>query len=183
MEEQELIRKAQKGKRDALEIIYRKHAPRMLSICRRYTHSQMEAEDILQEGFIKVFTKIHTFKSQSPLEKWIERIMVNTALSAWRKNKKLRETQSLEADSKYTEDLAEPEPSVIQNISSQKLYEAIASLPEKYRYVFNLFAIEGYSHRDIAQLLNIQESTSRSQYTRARKKLVQILKPHKQAIQ
>ena len=131
-------------------------------MCLRYADNREMAEDFLQDGFIKVFSSIRSYSYEGSFEGWMRRIFVNTALEALRKNDLLRNGVELDA----LEPQQEADYSAVEKISADELMELIAQLPPGFRTVFNMFAIEGYSHREIAETLNINESTSRSQYTR-----------------
>ena len=138
-------------------------------VCLRYTKGVDEAEDILQEGFIKVFNAIKSFRQEAKLETWITRIMVNTALNAQRKKMYLYPMVDVE-------DLHLPEQEIsLSGIHFKQLLELIQSLPQGCQIVFNMFAIEGYSHKEIAELLGISEGTSKSQFARAKSLLQQKL--------
>ena len=128
--------------------------------------------DSLQDGFIKVFSSIRSYSYEGSFEGWMRRIFVNTALEALRKNDLLRNGVELNA----LEPQQEADYSAVEKISADELMELIAQLPPGFRTVFNMFAIEGYSHREIAETLNINESTSRSQYTRAKRLLQKWIK-------
>ncbi|MEM6261191.1 MAG: sigma-70 family RNA polymerase sigma factor [Bacteroidota bacterium] len=146
--------------------LYELFAPKMMAVCYRYARNQAEAEDMLQEGFIKVFQNLKRYTFKGSLEGWIRRIMVNTAIDLLRKHKYFqKETDIEEAD---VEEFAEFS---IDRLEMEYLLKIIQELPTGYRVVFNLYAIEGYSHKEIGQQLKISESTSRSQYTRARSML------------
>lgn len=153
--------------RQCQQEVFRLFAGKMLVVCRRYTRHRMEAEDVLQDAFIKVFDNMATFQFKGSLEAWIRRIVVNTALKNYNR-KSFREEQlgleNNEADFPI-------EPSIFSHLHEEELLNLIAQLPEGYRVVFNLYAIEGYSHREIAELLGIEESTSRTQLLKARKLL------------
>ena len=138
-----------------------------MSVCLRYGSNRETAEDLLQEGFIKVFSAIGSFEGSGSFEGWMRRIFVNTALEYLRKNDILKE--SVEIDN--TEVLQEGDYSAIERISADELMELIAELPPGFRTVFNMFVIEGYSHKEIGDALGITESTSRSQLTRAKRLL------------
>ena len=138
-----------------------------MSVCLRYGSNRETAEDLLQEGFIKVFSAIGSFEGSGSFEGWMRRIFVNTALEYLRKNDILKE--SVEIDN--TEVLQEVDYSAIERISADELMELIAELPPGFRTVFNMFVIEGYSHKEIGDALGITESTSRSQLTRAKRLL------------
>jgi RNA polymerase sigma factor (sigma-70 family) len=169
--EQELIDGCRKGERSSQKTLYEYYCRKMTVVCLRYSKTTAEAEDIMQEGFVKVFQGIKNFRQESKLETWITRIMVNTALNYQRK--KLYLFPMVDVDEI---DLPEEELS-ISGIHFTQLLEIIRSLPQGCQIVFNLFAIEGYNHKEIAALLNISEGTSKSQYARARSLLqVKLLK-------
>lgn len=151
--------------------LYNRYSPKMLSVCYRFAHNREDAEDMLQEGFIKVFSQIHTFRNQGALEGWIRRIMVHTCINTLKKNKKFADSVELiHANSIQVRE--ETVPSIMQ---AKQLIECIRMLPIGYRTVLNLYAIEGYSHKEIGDMLDVEESTSRSQYTRAKQMLEDIL--------
>jgi RNA polymerase sigma factor (sigma-70 family) len=160
-----------KGDSKAQEQLYLHLAPKMLGVCYRYTHNIMEAEDVLQDAFIRVFKFLHTYKGEGDLEAWVRRIMVNTALNHIKKNKRIAEELEIEkatvVESTLTVDLNNYDTSLIMN--------ALQQLPDGYKVILNLFAIEGYSHKEIAEQFNIAESTSRSQFLRAKVALKKIL--------
>ncbi|MBL7735238.1 MAG: sigma-70 family RNA polymerase sigma factor [Chitinophagaceae bacterium] len=151
--------------------LYLKYSPKMLSVCYRFAHNREDAEDMLQEGFIKVYTQIHTFQSKGAFEGWIRRIMVHTCINHLKKNKKFNESMDL-IHATGAQVREESVPSIVQ---AKQVVECIRVLPLGYRTVLNLYAIEGYSHKEIAEILEIEESTSRSQYTRAKQMLEDIL--------
>lgn len=162
LNEQELIDGCRKGNRSFQKALYDFYCRKMMAVCMRYSRTTAEAEDILQEGFVKVFQGIVDFRQESKLETWITRIMVNTALNHQRK--KLYLFPMVDVDEI---DLPEDEVS-ISGIHFTQLLEMIQSLPQGCQIVFNLFAIEGYNHKEIAELMGISEGTSKSQYSRAR---------------
>jgi RNA polymerase sigma-70 factor (ECF subfamily) len=143
----------------------------MLSVCYRYAKSREDAEDMLQEGFIKVFTQIEKYENRGSLEGWILRIIVHTCINHLKKNKKFNE----HVDLAYAGDLMIKEDNIPAILQAKQVVESIRSLPIGYRTVLNLYAIEGYSHKEIGFMLEIEESTSRSQYTRAKNMLEDIL--------
>ena len=151
--------------------LFNRCSPKMLSVCYRFAQNREDAEDMLQEGFIKVFTQMHTFQNKGSFEGWIRRIMVHTSINFLKKYKKF--TESLDLTS--AENLEVKEESIASIMQSKQVIECIRLLPVGYKTVLNLFAIEGYSHREISSLLDIEESTSRSQYTRAKNMLSNIL--------
>lgn len=151
--------------------LYNRFSPKMLSVCYRFAQSREDAEDMLQEGFIKVFTQIHTFQNKGAFEGWIRRIVVHTCINFLKKYRKFNDCVDIEnADLVYLKE--ETIPSIMQ---AKQVIESIRLLPIGYRTVLNLYAIEGYSHREISTMLDIEESTSRSQYTRAKSMLENIL--------
>lgn len=151
--------------------LYSRFSPRMLGVCYRFAKNREDAEDMLQEGFIKVFSQIHQYRSEGALEGWIRRIMVHTCINALKKNKKFSEC----VDIAYAGNVGIREESIPSIMQAKEVVECIRSLPLGYRTVLNLYAIEGYSHKEIGNMLDIEESTSRSQYTRAKSMLEDIL--------
>jgi RNA polymerase sigma factor (sigma-70 family) len=151
--------------------LYNKYSAKMLAVCYRYGHSREDAEDMLQEGFIKVFLQIHTFENRGAFEGWIRRIVVHTCINILKKNKKFNES----VDIIHATGVQIREESVPAIVQAKQVIECIRVLPIGYRTVLNLYAIEGFSHREIATMLDIEESTSRSQYTRAKAMLEDIL--------
>lgn len=151
--------------------LYTRYSPKMLAVCYRFAHNREDAEDMLQEGFIKVFSQIHTFRNQGAFEGWIRRIVVHTCINHLKKNKRFNESVDIiHANSIQVRE--ETVPSIVQ---AKQIVECIRLLPMGYRTVLNLYAIEGYTHKEIAEMLDIEESTSRSQYTRAKQMLEDIL--------
>jgi RNA polymerase sigma factor (sigma-70 family) len=155
----------------AQKALYERFSAKMLVVCYRYAHNREDAEDMLQEGFIKVFSQIHTFENRGALEGWIRRIMVHTCINILKKNKRFNESVDL-IHASALQVREENIPSIIQ---AKEVVECIRLLPIGYRTVLNLYAIEGFSHREIAGMLDIEESTSRSQYTRAKAILEDML--------
>lgn len=162
LNEQELIDGCRKSDRASQRALYDRYCRKMLVVCLRYSKTTAEAEDILQEGFVKVFNGLKDFRQESKLETWITRIMVNTALNAQRKKLYLYPMVDVQEI-----DLPEEELS-ISGIHFTQLLEMIQALPQGCQIVFNLFAIEGYSHKEIAEQLGISEGTSKSQFARAK---------------
>jgi RNA polymerase sigma factor (sigma-70 family) len=164
MDDVTLVSECAKGSSRAQRALFDKFAPKMLAVCQRYLRNTDEAEDVLQDGFVKIFQKIGEFKMEGSLEGWIRRIMVNTALDALRKNKKLLGDVQLD-DVSYKVSF---EDHGFGDMDVRHLLVMIDNLPDGYRVVFNMFAIEGYSHKEIADTLGVSENTSKSQYSRAR---------------
>ena len=171
MVEELLLEGCKQNDSSAQQELYTKYSPRMLSVCYRYAKTREDAEDMLQEGFIKVFTQIHQFESRGSLEGWILRIMVHTCINHLKKNKRFNES----IDLLHAENIGIREDYIPSTLQAKQVVESIRSLPIGYRTVLNLYAIEGYSHKEISSMLDIEESTSRSQYTRAKSLLESIL--------
>jgi len=171
MTEEAILKGCLKNDATAQRELYNRYSSRMMSVCYRFAHNREDAEDMLQEGFIKVFSQIHTFENRGSFEGWIRRIVVHTCINILKKNKKFNES----VDIIHASGVQIREESVPSIIQAKQVVECIRLLPMGYRTVLNLYAIEGYSHREIAQMLDIEESTSRSQYTRAKAMLEDIL--------
>ncbi|MGL5317394.1 MAG: RNA polymerase sigma factor [Bacteroidales bacterium] len=172
MDEQQLIDGVKNRNRSSQRILYESFAPSMLSVCYRYVNDMEIAKDILQEGFIKIFNSIDTYMGKGSFEGWVRRIFINICLEHLRKNDILRNSALIDDP---TLDL-QPDYSAVDQIAASELMEIISELPPGFRTVFNMFAIEGYSHKEIADTLGITESTSRSQFTRAKQQLQKRLK-------
>ena len=151
--------------------LYGRYSPKMLSVCYRFAHNREDAEDMLQDAFIKVISQIHSFQNKGAFEGWIRRIMVHTCINHLKKNKKFNES----VDIIHATGVQVREESVPSIVQAKQVVECIRLLPLGYRTVLNLYAIEGYSHKEIAEMLDVEESTSRSQYTRAKQMLEDIL--------
>ena len=162
--EAELIDGCLNGSRLLQKHLYERFAARMMAVCLRYAQTTFEAEDVLQEGFLTVFKNLSSFRRECPLEFWIRRIMVNAALRQHRRNAPL---VAVSDGGDYPEDLA-GEEFTLANYGFEELLTMVQELAPRYRMVFNLFAIEGYTHREIGEMLVISEGTSKSQYSRAR---------------
>ena len=165
-DEEQLIAGCKEGKPWAQKEIFERYSGVMLSVCVRYVTDRETARDILQDGFIKLYTKIDTFSGSGSFAGWVRRIFVTTSLEYLRQNDALKQRASIE---EYGNSIPDNDATVLDKISADDLMECIAKLPDGYRTVFNLYAIEGYSHTEIADMLGINESTSRSQFMRARK--------------
>jgi len=171
MTEQAILAGCLKNDPVAQRELYSRYSPKMLSVCYRFAQSREDAEDMLQEGFIKVFTQIQTFQNKGAFEGWVRRIIVHTCINFLKKYKKFNENIDL-AYAGYLQVKEETIPSIMQ---AKQVVECIRLLPIGYKTVLNLYAIEGYNHKEIAEMLDIEESTSRSQYTRAKAMLEGIL--------
>ena len=159
----ELVKYCLKGDRKRQEMLYRRYASKMYTICLSYAKDKDDAKDILQDGFVKIFTSLKNYNGSGSLEGWIKRIMVNTAIDYYRKTIKDISNTGVE----YAKD-KEVESSVLDSINADELMNIVHKLPEGARIIFNLYAIEGYNHLEIAKILNISEGTSKSQFSRAR---------------
>ncbi len=156
-----------KGDGNAQNELYRRFAPKLWGVCLRYAKNSMSAEDILQEGFIRIFTYLDRFENKGSFEGWMRRTMVNTAINYYKKNlSSAREAEYNEYVSGKSND-----EDALSSLSHKELLKLIQNMPQGYRTIFNLYIIEGYSHKDIAESLNISENTSKSQLSRARSHL------------
>ena len=164
MDDTTLVIECVKGNVRAQQKLFDKFARKMLGVCLRYSKNTEQAEDVLQDGFVKVYSKLKDFKMEGSLEGWIRRIMVNTALDQIRKNGKLLGDTNID-DVGYK---IENNAFVFEGLVAEDLMKLIQSMPTGYKVVFNMFAIEGYTHFEIAKTLGISENTSKSQYSRAR---------------
>jgi RNA polymerase sigma-70 factor (ECF subfamily) len=153
------------GDRRDQELLYRRHAPKLYAVCLQYSGNDEEARDILQEGFIKIFENLIHYKHEGSFEGWMRRIIVNTALERFRSRHNLYRVDDID---QIPEPDAEPDNEDYSGLEAIDLMKIIRELPPKYRMVFNLFAIEGYSHKEISQMVNISEGTSKSNLARAR---------------
>ncbi|SFC20323.1 RNA polymerase sigma-70 factor, ECF subfamily [Flexibacter flexilis DSM 6793] len=165
------------GNNAAREALYKLYYGKMLSLCLRYTQNRDQARDLMHEGFLKVFESIGMFKSEGSLEGWIRRIMVNIAIAHYHKQNKLRLTHSAitetDEDDHHTETALISDDDIVAKISYEELLQLIRGLPAAYQTVFNLYAIEGYTHKEIAEMLQISEGASKSNLFKARAKLQQ----------
>ncbi len=161
-----------KGNAQAQKQLYDAFAAQMMGVCYRYTKSVEDAEDILQEGFIKVFLHLSQFDNRGELGAWIRRIMVNTALAALKKNTFY--SSELLMKSEHLHLVSDENPEI--TINTMELIELIRQLPPGYQTIFNLYAVDGFSHTEIGKMLGISEGTSRSQYMRARMLLINWLR-------
>src|SRR6185436_15139081 len=153
------------------DALYGRFSPRMLGVCYRFAKNREDAEDMLQEGFIKVFSQIHQYRGDGALEGWIRRIVVHTCINVLKKNKKFSDS----VDITFANGIGIREENIPSIMQAKEVVECIRLLPIGYRTVLNLYAIEGYSHKEIGNMLDIEESTSRSQYTRAKAMLEDVL--------
>lgn len=166
------IKACQQGKRSAQKELYEQFAPKMFGVCLRYAQNRDEAEDFLQEGFIRAFEKIGQFRFEGSFEGWLRRLIVNLIVESLRKKKQLNETP---LESYFDQADVEEDEGLWSDYSLEKLLKIIGELPDRYRMVFNLYVLEEQSHEEIAQTLGISEGTSKSNLSRARRWLQQRL--------
>lgn len=176
MTENDIIRGCIKQDAACQKMLYNRFSSTMLGVCHRYARNTQDAEDIMQEAFIKVFSKMHQFKFEGSFEGWIRRIVVNTALKKYSLARYSKEVNVF--DDKHEYEFYD-EPSAYQHLSQKDLLALINDLPDGYRLIFNLYVIEGFPHEDIAKMLGIQAGTSRSQLVKARALLQKQLLNHK----
>lgn len=168
MDDRQLVKDCLRQKPEAQRLLYERFAKPMLGICYRYTKSLRDAEDVLQEGFVRVFTRLSQFKFEGELAAWIRRIMVNTALNFLKKHSRYN------AEMVFAEPPLHPvsDDSPAITLNAKELADLIRQLPQGYQTIFNLHAVEGFSHVEIGEMLGINDGTSRSQYARARALLI-----------
>lgn len=167
--DKELIERCLANDPKAQEYLYRRFSKAMYGVCLRFARNTLEADDILQEGFIKIFTYLKDFRHEGALEGWIRRTIVNTAINYY--NSRVNDWSETTIDK--AQSLQNGAEEILDRISTNDLLKLIQALPEGYRMVFNLYVIEGYNHQEIAAMLNISENTSKSQLSRARAALQQ----------
>ena len=171
LSEMELVKACIDGNSLAQKQFYDNFASKMMGVCYRYTQNVHEAEDVMQEGFIRAFRYMKDFRGDGSLEGWVRRIMVTTALNFLKSQKKFR--QELEVNNANEKETRAVD--LMDQMENEEVMKLVQSLPTGYRTVLNMFVIEGYSHKEIGDMLNIGESTSRSQFTRAKQLLVKKL--------
>jgi RNA polymerase sigma-70 factor (ECF subfamily) len=166
------IKRLKSGDTKTQKAFYQQLAPKMYGVCLRFSNNRAEADDILQEGFIRIFNHLKEFRGEGSLEGWARRTIVNTAINFYKKRVK----QGISIDLETFREKIEDNNHIIEKLAADELLEVIQSLPDGYRTVFNLNVIEGYSHKEIADMLEISENTSKSQLSRARAALQKMLK-------
>ncbi|MCX6325260.1 MAG: RNA polymerase sigma factor [Bacteroidia bacterium] len=162
---EKIIKGCLAGNRRDQELLYRRHAAKLYAVCLQYSGNNEEARDILQEGFIKIFENLNHYKHEGSFEGWMRRITVNTALEKFRRRHSLYRVDDIDL---IPEPDADPDNQDYAGLEAADLLEIIRELPPKYKVVFNLYAIEGYSHKEIGKMVNISEGTSKSNLFRAR---------------
>jgi RNA polymerase sigma factor (sigma-70 family) len=169
--EQDLIAACKRQDRRAQKLLYERHAPVMLGVCRRYIHDLNEAEEVMVEGFFKVLTKLDLFNFEGSFEGWVRRIMINECLMHLRKSNPFKHAEEINPNV----DLGE-EPTVVDRLESEEILGLLDELPPGYRTVFNLYVVEGYKHREIADELGISINTSKSQLILAKNRMENLVK-------
>jgi RNA polymerase sigma factor (sigma-70 family) len=164
-ETDKIIKGCLNGDRRDQELLYRRYSPRLYGACLQYTGNDEEARDVLQEGFIKIFSSLAQYKNEGSFEGWMRRIIVNTALEKYRRRFSLYRVDDIDS---VDESETSPDTGDYTGLEVEDMLELIRTLPPKYRMVFNLYAIEGYSHKEISALMNITEGTSKSNLSRGR---------------
>ncbi|MBN2681635.1 MAG: sigma-70 family RNA polymerase sigma factor [Bacteroidales bacterium] len=169
--EKELIKKCLKRDERAMEELYKFFSPKLFGICLRYTKNRMEAEDLLHDGFIRILNNLENYRHEGSFQGWVCKIMVTSAINYYHKN--LARNHDADLEDVVNEELMEDDISSF--ISHNELLEMIRKLPDGYRMVFNMFAIEGYSHKEIGDMLGVSENTSKTQLLKARKALQNMI--------
>lgn len=173
MNEKELISACKKGDRKAQKLLYDRFAPKMMGVCRRYLKNQADAEDVLVEGMYKVLSKLDKYHGSGSFEGWIRRIIVNEALMLIRKNNNFKltvEISNIEIKSQI---------SIEDELAAEDILQLLEKLPTGYRTIFNMYVVEGYKHREIAEILGISINTSKSQLILAKKRLQALVKENR----
>ena len=167
----DLVEDCKLGKRQAQFELYRLYSRAMYNICLRMVKNELDAEDLLQNSFVDVFTKLGTFRFQSSVGAWIKRIVVNNCINFLKKRKlQIEELNDQIAEHPVTNESNDRSPLTVESVN-----QALYKLPDGYRVVFSLYCLEGYDHKEIAEILEISEATSKSQYSRAKKKLRELM--------
>jgi len=171
-DDQHIINACKKGDRKAQELLYKKYSALLFGICLRYAKDRVEAQDFLQESLIIVFRDLHQYQPRSALGAWLRKVTVNVCLQQLRKKQNIFQTHSIE---EVCSNSIQEEADIFSRFRERALLQMVQQLPTGYRIVFNLYAIEGYSHQEIAEMLNISASTSKSQLSRAKATLRKLL--------
>jgi RNA polymerase sigma factor (sigma-70 family) len=167
-----LVERCLRGERAAQELLYARHAPTLFAVCKRYASTREHAEDLLQDGFIRAFRALSQYRGEGPLEGWLRRIVVRMAINQFH----AAAVRPTEVDLMEAADLSTADHDALAQLSADDLRNVIQQLPDGYRIVLNLYCFEGYQHREIADLLGIDERTSSSQLAKARRKLLTLLR-------
>jgi len=172
MEERQLIESCVRGESWAQKMLYELYAPAMMSVCRRYVCNRETAWDLLHDGFVRLFTKIHAYSGTGSFNGWMRKVFATTALEYLRRDDILRYSVEIDEDAF---EIPETDVSPFEYLSDDDLFDCVANLPDGYRTIFNMYAIERYTHAEIAGMLKISEGTSRSQYARAKRLLQKMV--------
>jgi RNA polymerase sigma-70 factor (ECF subfamily) len=175
LNEQQIIARCKKGDRAAQKALFDSLSSKMFPLCIRYMGSREAAEDVLQEGFISLFSKLDSYSGEGSFEGWARKVFVNTALMTLRRNDVMKQSEDIES----ARSISGSDVSALQSISYKELMGMVAELPPGFRTVLNLALVEGYSHKEISRMLGISEATSRSQLQRARVMLQNRIKKYK----
>ena len=170
-EEKLIVKGCKINDRNAQRVFYRTFYGYAMSICLRYSNSRMEAEEIINDGFLKVFSKISSFDLDLEIKSWMRRVFVNTAIDHFRKNKK----HNNQDDIVEARSVSSQEEDVLDHLSAEEIMKLVQNLAPSYQIVFNLYVVEGFKHHEIADLLNISEGTSKSNLAKGREKLKKVL--------
>jgi RNA polymerase sigma factor (sigma-70 family) len=173
MDEQGLVKACQNNDRKAQTAFYNLYKGKLMGVCRRYTRTPDEAEDIYQEAFVKIFNNIHSLEKAGAVGAWVRKTVIHTAINYYHANLKFQNNTDYDNILLSNDDY----PNVLAGLSNEELLTLINQLPDGYRMVFNLYVIDGYSHAEIAELLGVSENTSKSQLSRAKELLRKQLKP------
>ena len=171
--EQELVKACQNNDRKAQTAFYNHYKGKLMGVCRRYTRTPNEAEDIYQEAFVKIFNNIHKLEKAGAIGAWVRKTVIHTAINYYHANLKFQNNTNYDNILLSNDDY----PNVLASLSNEELLTLINQLPDGYRIVFNLYVIDGYNHAEIGELLGVSESTSKSQLSRAKELLRKQLKP------
>lgn len=173
-DEKTLIKECLKQNQSAQTELYASFSGKMFGVCLRYAKNRMDAEDLLHEGFLKVLTNLKKYRGEGSFEGWMRRIMINTSINFYR-----TKTSNFMVHIDEVFDLEISDVDAVSRMSEKELVSHIQELPDGYRMIFNMYVVEGYKHKDIAEILNISESTSKTQLLKAKKSLQQKLKDNK----
>lgn len=179
----EIVDGCSRGDRDYQQMLYKQMYSKMLTICYRYSKRPEEAKDLLQDGFIKVFEKINKFNFKGSLEGWIRRIMVNNAIDYYRKNKNKYAISETHVEEDMLVDENEDDENLFKELNAKEILACVQELSPSYKVVFSMFVLDGFSHKEIAEELNISEGTSKSNLAKAKRNLRELLEEKIKALE
>lgn len=171
---EQIIQGCQKNQKKAQEALYKMYAPQLFSLCVRFTKTQEDAEDVFHEAFMKVFDKIIDYQGTGSFEGWLKRVFINASINSYHRYKRDKE-RFFSYDDTEAEKWVENDVDIIENLSVDELYSLVNLLPQGYKLVFNLYVVEGYAHKEIAEMLEISEGTSKSQLFKAKNMLKKMV--------